>query len=153
MSLITELVPLQKDQATLSTLRALHGLGVRIALDDFGTGYSSLSYLRSFPFDTIKIDRSFVSDLQLRDEGAAIVGGIIGLASSLRMNVTAEGVETVGQFEYLAAAGCTDIQGYLISRPVPAAEVPALLKALARRYGRNAGAKEAEAALDMADVN
>jgi diguanylate cyclase (GGDEF)-like protein len=150
---ITESVPLQKDQATLSTLRALHGLGVRIALDDFGTGYSSLSYLRSFPFDTIKIDRSFVSDLQLRDEGAAIVGGIIGLASSLRMNVTAEGVETVGQFEYLAAAGCTDIQGYLISRPVPAAEVPALLKALTRRYGRNAGAKEAEAALDMADVN
>jgi diguanylate cyclase (GGDEF)-like protein len=127
---ITETVPLRQDQATLSILEDLHAFGARIALDDFGTGYSSLSYLRSFPFNTIKIDRSFVSDLGTRDESIAIIRGIIGLATSLRMSVTAEGVETEKQFEFLAAAGCTDIQGYLISLPVPAGEVPALIELL-----------------------
>ena len=130
---ITESVPLRQDQATLSILQDLHALGARIALDDFGTGYSSLSYLRSFPFDTIKIDRSFVSDLETRDESIAIIRGIIGLATSLRMSVTAEGVETERQFEFLAAAGCTDIQGYLISIPVPAGELPALIELLSGR--------------------
>ena len=121
---ITELVPLQEDKATLSMLHDLHALGARIALDDFGTGYSSLSYLRSFPFDTIKIDRSFVSDLQTRDKSVAIIRGIIGLAANLRMSVTAEGVETEGQFEFLAAAGCTEIQGFLISSRCPPRKSP-----------------------------
>ena len=92
-----------------------------------------MSYLRSFPFDTIKIDRSFVRDLETRDESIAIIRGIIGLATSLRMSVTAEGVETERQFEFLAAAGCTDIQGYLISIPVPAGELPALIELLSGR--------------------
>jgi diguanylate cyclase (GGDEF)-like protein len=127
---ITESVPLQQDQATLSTLQELHKLGTRIALDDFGTGYSSLSYLRGFPFDKIKIDRSFVSDLPHSEEAVAIVRGILGLAANLHLNVTAEGVETEAQCEFLAAAGCTEIQGYLISMPVPAREVPALIKSL-----------------------
>lgn len=130
---ITESVPLRDDPATRETLQALHGLGVRIALDDFGTGYSSLSYLRGFPFDKIKIDRSFVTDLQTRDECVAIVRAITGLADSLHMDTTAEGVETEEQFEFLATAGCTDIQGDLFSKPVPANAVPALLRRLSGR--------------------
>jgi len=127
---ITESVPLANDQGALAMLQDLHRLGARIALDDFGSGYSSLSYLRGFSFDTIKIDRCFVSGLNAQDESGAIVRAIIGLAASLRMSVTAEGVETEDQFAFLAAAGCTEIQGYLISRPVPAHEVPALIESL-----------------------
>ena len=134
---ITESVPLQQDRETLSTLQDLHALGARVALDDFGTGYSSLSYLRSFPFDTIKIDRSFVGDLQSSDKSVAIIRGIIGLATNLQMNVTAEGVETQEQFDFLAEAGCTEMQGYLISRPVPVSELPLLI---ARLGGMNAAA-------------
>ncbi len=84
----------------------LHALSARVALDDFGTGYSSLSYLRGFPFDTVKIDRSFVGDLEEKDESAGIVRGIINLAANLGMSVTAEGVETEGQFKLLREAGC-----------------------------------------------
>ena len=84
----------------------LHALSARVALDDFGTGYSSLSYLRGFPFDAVKIDRSFVGDLEEKDESAGIVRGIINLAANLGMSVTAEGVETEGQFELLREAGC-----------------------------------------------
>jgi diguanylate cyclase (GGDEF)-like protein len=137
---ITESVPLQQDQATLSILHDLHALGARIALDDFGTGYSSLSYLRSFPFDTIKIDRSFVSDLKKMDESAGIIRGIITLAGNLSMNVTAEGVETEGQFKLLRDAGCNEIQGYLISKPLPA---PAILEFIARRVAEEASAQTA----------
>jgi diguanylate cyclase (GGDEF)-like protein len=128
---ITESVPLQAHQPTLQILFALRDLGLRIALDDFGTGYSSLSYLRSFPFDTIKIDRSFVSELPPNEECAAIVRAITVLGSSLGVSITAEGVETEVQFDALAAAGCTEIQGYLFSRPVPADALPALITRLA----------------------
>jgi diguanylate cyclase (GGDEF)-like protein len=127
---ITESVPLQDDHRTLSTLHALQDLGCRVALDDFGTGYSSLSYLRSFPFNTIKIDRSFVSELGEREECAAIVQAIAALGHSLKVHITAEGVETEDQFKFLAAAGCTEIQGYLFSKPVPAGALGSLIELL-----------------------
>jgi diguanylate cyclase (GGDEF)-like protein len=129
---ITESVMLQDDRATLAALHALHTLGVRIAMDDFGTGYSSLSYLRGFPFDTIKIDRSFVSGLETSEESVAIVRTITGLGQILHMDTTAEGVETEEQCEILIAAGCTDMQGYLFGRPSPASSIPAAIERLSR---------------------
>ena len=124
---ITELVLLQNSEATLAVLHELRGFGVRISLDDFGTGYSSLSYLRSFPFDKIKIDRSFISELATRDDSMAIVRAVTGLGKSLGIVTTAEGVETAAQFELLRREGCTQAQGYLFSRPVPASEVGRML--------------------------
>ena len=124
---ITELVLLQNSEATLAVLHELRGFGVRISLDDFGTGYSSLSYLRSFPFDKIKIDRSFVSELATRDDSMAIVRAVTGLGKSLGIVTTAEGVETDAQFDLLRQEGCTQAQGYLFSRPRPAAEVENML--------------------------
>ena len=110
---------LQNSEATLAVLHELRGFGVRISLDDFGTGYSSLSYLRSFPFDKIKIDRSFVSELATRDDSMAIVRAVTGLGKSLGIVTTAEGVETDAQFDLLRQEGCTQAQGYLFSRRVP----------------------------------
>jgi EAL domain-containing protein (putative c-di-GMP-specific phosphodiesterase class I) len=130
---ITESVVLQDDRTTLAALHALRVLGVRIAMDDFGTGYSSLSYLRSFPFDTIKIDRSFVEELATREESVAIVRAITSLSLVLNVNTTAEGVETQEQLEILTEAGCTELQGYLFSKPVPAANIPELIEVLSRR--------------------
>jgi EAL domain-containing protein (putative c-di-GMP-specific phosphodiesterase class I) len=127
---ITESVMLQNDQATLSALHALRALGVRITMDDFGTGYSSLSYLRRFPFDTIKIDKSFVDELQTHPECAAIIRAITNLGGVLHMNTTAEGVETEEQRAILTEAGCTELQGYLFSKPVPTSALPALIKRL-----------------------
>ena len=124
---ITESVLLQNSEATLAVLHELRGFGVRISLDDFGTGYSSLSYLRSFPFDKIKIDRSFVSELATRDDSMAIVRAVTGLGKSLGIVTTAEGVETDAQFDLLRQEGCTQAQGYLFSRPRPAAEVENML--------------------------
>jgi diguanylate cyclase (GGDEF)-like protein len=124
---ITESVLLQNSEATLAVLHELRGFGVRISLDDFGTGYSSLSYLRSFPFDKIKIDRSFVNELATRDDSMAIVRAVTGLGKSLGIVTTAEGVETDAQFELLRQEGCTQAQGYLFSRPRPAAEVENML--------------------------
>jgi predicted signal transduction protein with EAL and GGDEF domain len=124
---ITESVLLQNSEATLSVLHELRAFGVRISLDDFGTGYSSLSYLRSFPFDKIKIDRSFVSELATREDSMAIVRAVTGLGKSLGIVTTAEGVETDAQFELLRQEGCTQAQGYLFSRPRPAAEVENML--------------------------
>ena len=121
---ITESVLLQDDQANLRVLHQLHELGCRIALDDFGTGYSSLSYLRAFPFDKVKIDRSFVRDLPEAEDAAAIVRAVTTLASSLGMTTTAEGVETSAQLETLRRLGCTEVQGYLIGRPAPADHLP-----------------------------
>jgi len=123
---ITESVLLQNSEATLATLHALRANGVRISLDDFGTGYSSLSYLRSFPFDKIKIDRSFVEDVTSRDDSLAIVRAVTGLGRSLGIATTAEGVETVAQLDLLRREGCTQVQGYLFSRPCPANEVKKL---------------------------
>jgi diguanylate cyclase (GGDEF)-like protein len=120
---ITETVLLQNTFTTLATLHELRKMGVQIALDDFGTGYSSLSYLRSFPFDKIKIDRSFIQDLSNGAEPLAIVNAVAGLAKCLNMTSTAEGVETQQQMETLQAIGCTEMQGYLFSRARPANEI------------------------------
>ena len=120
---ITETVLLQNTFATLATLHELRKLGVQIALDDFGTGYSSLSYLRSFPFDKIKIDRSFIQDLSKGEEPVAIVQAVANLAKCLNMASTAEGVETQQQRDILESMGCTEMQGYLFSRARPAKEI------------------------------
>ncbi|QPF82862.1 EAL domain-containing protein [Bradyrhizobium genosp. L] len=124
---ITESVLLQNSEGTLAVLHELRALGIRISLDDFGTGYSSLSYLRSFPFDKIKIDRSFVMDLATREESMAIVRAVTGLGKSLGIVTTAEGVETDTQFDLLRQEGCTQAQGYLFSPPRPASEVAKML--------------------------
>jgi diguanylate cyclase (GGDEF)-like protein len=124
---ITEAVLLQNSETTLTALHKLRELGTRVSLDDFGTGYSSLSYLRSFPFDKIKIDQSFIHDLTNAQGGAAIVRAIAGLGNSLSLTTTAEGVETQEQFAILLAEGCTEVQGYLFSRPVPSEQIPGLI--------------------------
>ncbi|WP_159351384.1 PAS domain S-box protein [Roseomonas harenae] len=123
---ITESVLLQDDQANL-ILRELSGLGVRIALDDFGTGFSSLAYLLRFPFNKIKIDRSFVMGLPERRESKAVIRAVVSMSRSLGISVTAEGVETEAQFDALRRLGCNEAQGYLLSCPVPASEVKALI--------------------------
>jgi EAL domain-containing protein (putative c-di-GMP-specific phosphodiesterase class I) len=129
---ITEGTLIRDNQAALRILNALKDLGLRVAMDDFGTGYSSLSYLRKFPFDKIKIDRSFVLDLQEDPEAETIVQAIIAMGRSLRLDVTAEGVETAAQFAMLRAHGCTFIQGFLLGRPMPANEL-AMHAPLSRR--------------------
>ena len=101
------------------TLVSLSKLGLRIALDDFGTGFSSLSYLRRYRFDKLKIDQSFISDLESNSDSRAIVEAVIRLARDLRLSVAAEGVETKGQFELLRQMGCGEIQGFLAGRPMP----------------------------------
>ncbi|MDQ6618434.1 MAG: EAL domain-containing protein [Pseudomonadota bacterium] len=130
---ITESVLLQDNEATLNTLHDVQRLGVRIALDDFGTGYSSLSYLLRFPFDKIKIDRTFVKDVGTRPEADAIVRAVVSLARSLEIATTAEGVETEMQLAWLHAEGCTEAQGFLYSTPRPAVELAQLLCTLERR--------------------
>jgi len=125
---ITETMLMQNTFATLNTLHQLRKLGVQIAMDDFGTGYSSLSYLRSFPFDKIKIDRSFIQDLSNGAEPRAIVHAVTGLAKCLNMISTAEGVETQQQLDTLEAVGCTEMQGYLFSRARPADKVRELFE-------------------------
>jgi diguanylate cyclase (GGDEF)-like protein len=125
---ITESVLLQDSEATLATLHTLRDFGVHISMDDFGTGYSSLSYLRSFPFDKIKIDQSFVRDLATRDDCVAIIRAVTGLGNSLGIATTAEGVETTEQLELLRQYGCGEVQGFLFSRPRPAADVEAMLR-------------------------
>jgi diguanylate cyclase (GGDEF)-like protein len=125
---ITESVMLQDENGAFEILTRLHDLGVRIALDDFGTGYSSLSNLRKFPFDKIKIDRSFVSDLSSANVDAlAVVRSIAQLGVSLGLSTTAEGVETKEQMDQVRAEGCTEMQGFLFSRAVPANEIARLL--------------------------
>jgi len=132
---ITEAVLIRDDEAALAILHQLRAIGVRIALDDFGTGYSSLSYLKRFPFDKIKIDRCFVSDIAEADGSSAIVQAVVNIAASRNMTTTAEGVETLEQREMLRALGCTEMQGYLFSAAKPAAEVRKLFGA-----GRNSTA-------------
>ncbi len=120
---IVESVLMDETEHNIRTLHALRELGVKIALDDFGTGYSSLSYLRAFPFDKIKIDQRFVRDIDSSHENRAIVRAVISLARDLGMRVTAEGVENEQQAAILASLGCTEVQGFLYSRPMPASEV------------------------------
>ena len=127
---ITESVLMQNSDNTLAALHELRKLGARVSLDDFGTGYSSLNYLRRFPFDKIKIDKSFIRDLTHAQGGAAIVRAIAGLGTSLSLTTTAEGVETREQLAILRDEGCTEVQGYLFSRPVPSSEIPALLNSV-----------------------
>ena len=124
---ITETVLMQDTFATLSTLHQLRDLGVRISMDDFGIGYSSLSYLRSFPFDKIKIDRSFIENISEKDNCVAIVQAVTTMANRLGMTTAAEGIETEDQRRKVQELGCTEMQGYLFSRPLPAAD-------LARRF-------------------
>ena len=126
---ITETLVLEKSDQVLATLHALRALGVRISMDDFGTGYSSLSYLRSFPFDKIKIDRSFVKDLAANREAQAIIRSIVSLGRGLGVTITAEGVETEAELRCLRAEGCLEGQGFLFSRPRPNAEIIKLLQA------------------------
>jgi len=126
---ITEAVLLQDTESNIGILDELRDLGVSISMDDFGTGYSSLAYLQKFPFDKIKIDRSFVNELG-RPESIAIIRAVTGLGSSLGMKTTAEGVETEQQLQTLKIEGCTEVQGYLFSRPVPAAQAALMLQSL-----------------------
>jgi diguanylate cyclase (GGDEF)-like protein/PAS domain S-box-containing protein len=136
---ITEAVLIRDDAAALGILHQLRSLGVRIALDDFGTGYSSLSYLQRFPFDKIKIDRSFVSDLDASDSSRNIVQAIVDIAATRQITTTAEGVETEAQSQALRALGCTEMQGYLITVPVPAGRLAPLLRETPERRFARAG--------------
>jgi diguanylate cyclase (GGDEF)-like protein len=125
---VTESVMIEDCEAALRTLRQLHGLGVRIAVDDFGTGYSSLSFLRKYPFDKIKIDRTFVTELSAASgDSRAIVRAVVHLALSLGKTTTAEGVETKELFDLVRSEGCTEVQGYFISQPRPCADIAELL--------------------------
>jgi diguanylate cyclase (GGDEF)-like protein len=128
---ITESILIQNTSENQSTLKILHEHGVQFAMDDFGTGYSSLGYLLSFPFNRIKIDRSFIAGLPDKKESYVVVGAIAGLARNLGMRVTAEGVETAQQLAQVRILGCTEVQGYFFSHPRPASE-------LRRRFQRNA---------------
>lgn len=129
---ITETVMLQETESTLSILHQLRELGVRISMDDFGTGYSSLSYLRKFPFDKIKIDQCFVRDLESTEDAVAIIRAVTGLGTSFGMATTAEGVETPEQLQRLRAEGCTEVQGYFFSPPMPIKNVNSILRRIRR---------------------
>jgi diguanylate cyclase (GGDEF)-like protein/PAS domain S-box-containing protein len=147
---ITESVLLRESAATLATLHDLRALGVRISMDDFGTGYSSLRYLRSFPFDKIKIDQSFVHEMLSNAECATIIDAVIGIGRRLGITTTAEGVETAAQMARLQEAGCDMVQGYLIGRPEPAAAAVRHLGRAAqtttkREFHRDANAQESHA--------
>ena len=132
---ITESLLLGDAERTLSTLRGLKNLGVSICMDDFGTGYSSLSSLRSFPFDKIKIDRSFVQDIKQSSDAVPIVQAILSLGQSLGMTTCAEGVETAEQLKYLRNKGCDQVQGYFYSEAKPASEIARLIKECALKSG------------------
>jgi EAL domain-containing protein (putative c-di-GMP-specific phosphodiesterase class I) len=125
---ITEGVLLQDNDENLKTLHALRDLGLRISMDEFGTGYSSLSYLRSFPFDKIKIDKSFISSGTTSPDSMAIVRAIASLGASFGMTTVAEGIETTDQMRCIRNEGCNDVQGYLTSHPMPVSELMSLLK-------------------------
>jgi len=136
---ITETLLLEKSSQVLATLHALRALGVRISMDDFGTGYSSLSYLRSFPFDKIKIDQSFVRGLCDNRESQAIVRSIISLGNGLGVTITAEGVESEAELSWLRAEGCQEAQGFLFSQARPNSEITGLLDL--QQSGASAGAE------------
>ena len=137
---ITESSLLQYVDSVVATLHQLRSLGLRIALDDFGTKYSSLSYLRSFPFDKIKIDQSFVRDITNKTDSGLIVRAVIGLGLSLGMRTTAEGIETEAQFDRLRSEGCDEGQGYFFAKPSPASEVPRTIERWSRGNSETARA-------------
>jgi EAL domain-containing protein (putative c-di-GMP-specific phosphodiesterase class I) len=125
---ITESMVMQNLERGIRLLDAIQGRGVRLAIDDFGTGYSSMSMMKRFPIDTIKIDRSFVRDLDTNAEDRAIATAIISMGKALGLTVVAEGVETCEQDAFLRGRACDELQGFLFSKPVPPNEVPALLQ-------------------------
>jgi diguanylate cyclase len=125
---LTESVLMQHAKFTIPMLQKLKAVGVRLAIDDFGTGYSSLSYLRQFPIDTLKVDQSFVHEINANSDDATIISAVINMGSSLNYRVIAEGVETVEQVAFLQVHGCDEGQGYYFSRPVPAPEFARLLE-------------------------
>jgi EAL domain-containing protein (putative c-di-GMP-specific phosphodiesterase class I) len=126
---ITETAVMENPQAAVAILHQLNGMGLRIAIDDFGTGYSSLAYLKRFPIDSLKIDRSFVSDITTDVDDASIVHAVIALAHSMNLKMVAEGVEDAQQLQFLREHGCDQMQGYYVSRAVPAAVIEELLLA------------------------
>jgi len=128
---ITESLLMKDVDASIRKLSLLRGLGIQIAMDDFGTGYSSLSYIARLPINSIKIDRSFINGMANSPQDMAIVTTIIALAHSLNLRVVAEGVETEGQSKLLKLLRCDEAQGFLFSKPLPAAEIEPLLRALA----------------------
>ncbi len=132
---ITESGVMEHPEEAIQTLHALNDMGVTLAIDDFGTGYSSLSYLKLFPIDRLKIDRSFVRDIERDPDDAAIARGTIALAHSLGLQVVAEGVETAAQLDMLATDGCDEVQGYFFSRPLPEAAATEFLAQQVRRAG------------------
>ena len=119
---LTEGIMMVDTQAAMSFLTQMHEMGVRLSLDDFGTGFSSLSYLKRMPLDRLKIDQSFVRDIGIDENDAAIVRSIISLGHRFKLRVIAEGVETLEQMDFLRLRGCDEIQGYYFSYPLPAAE-------------------------------
>jgi EAL domain-containing protein (putative c-di-GMP-specific phosphodiesterase class I) len=125
---ITERIAMLDEQETLRWLHDLREFGVGIAIDDFGTGYSSLSYLKRLPVDTVKIDKSFIRDIETDQEDAAIIKAIISMAHSLDIEVVAEGVETERQLALLRAQECNQAQGYLVCRPLPPGELVAFMR-------------------------
>jgi EAL domain-containing protein (putative c-di-GMP-specific phosphodiesterase class I) len=125
---ITESLLMRNIEEVTDSLRRLRNAGIRISIDDFGTGYSSLGYLNQFPVDTLKIDRSFVKDLQVSSDDAAICAAIIAMARELHLTTVAEGVELVEQVQFLRQQGCDQIQGFLFSKPLPAAELEELVR-------------------------
>jgi EAL domain-containing protein (putative c-di-GMP-specific phosphodiesterase class I) len=118
---VTESLPLTQGTVELRNIDALRAIGVRVAIDDFGAGFASLEYLRGFPFDIIKIDRSYVANLPASRIDGLIVEAIVKIARSLKVEVIAEGIETEAQLEFLKRAGVTGMQGYLLARPAPLA--------------------------------
>jgi EAL domain-containing protein (putative c-di-GMP-specific phosphodiesterase class I) len=130
---ITESALLNQSARTIALLHRLHDLGLSIALDDCGTGFSSLKHLRGFPFNVIKIDRMFISEMATREDCTAIVGAIVSLAGKLNMTTTAEGVETDEQLRLVRDLGCTTVQGYLLGRPQPLHKVIEYIEAASDR--------------------
>lgn len=124
---VTESTLMDDVNEAIHTLNRLKGMGIRLSIDDFGTGYSSLSYLKRFPLHKLKVDRSFVIDILNHHDDGAIAGAVVSLAKNLRLKVIAEGVETVGQLDFLDQLGCDEMQGYLVSPPLPPDEIPAFL--------------------------
>jgi EAL domain-containing protein (putative c-di-GMP-specific phosphodiesterase class I) len=125
---VTERVMLSDDERTRVDLRTLHEMGVRLSVDDFGTGYSSLGYLKRLPVSELKLDKSFVSDLEHEASDRALADAVIGIGQALGLQVVAEGVETPGQRDWLARAGCDLAQGFLFTKALPAAELQAWLE-------------------------
>ena len=148
---LTESVVMQDPDAAARLLQAFRELGLRLALDDFGTGYSSLAYLQRLPFDVVKIDRAFVTDITHNPGDAAIASAVIGMAQRLGLRVVAEGVETEGQLNYLRASGCDEIQGYYFSPPLPAPEFAAMLRAAKHLPPRSAAEQEERTVLVIDD--